>query len=234
MTTYNLPSHERQIEILEKTTDIKTAIDTGTVGKTPYRQVFTTSGTWTAPKGVTRVFVTGGGGGGGGAGGWNDSSGNAGGITSFDNLLSLPGGGGAQAFGLGALGGVAGGPGGQSGQNGVNSSGISSVKGGDGGDSGPYKGGLGGAMGGILEAKTKGRNGGYCSGGGGAGYQSQTVFPGGGGAQFVYNQQITVVPETTYTITIGAGGKGGPGSSGTEQNVGGNGGSGILTIEWWE
>ncbi|WP_107951722.1 glycine-rich domain-containing protein [Lysinibacillus parviboronicapiens] len=59
-----------------------------------------------------------------------------------------------------------------------------------------------------------GRNGGYCSG--------------GGGADFVYRRNVAVTPGAGYSITIGKGGAGG------HPSLSGKGGDGILTIEWWK
>lgn len=61
--------------------------------------------TWTVPLGVKKVYVSGAGGGGGG--GVLGTVGGTGGLTSFGNYLSLPGGGGGYTSG-----GTAGGPGG--------------------------------------------------------------------------------------------------------------------------
>ncbi len=53
-----------------------------------------------------------------------------------------------------------------------------------------------------------------CGGGGGAG-GGATIAPGGGGggAQAVKGTNLTVVPATVYTVTIGAGGTGATGSA---------------------
>ena len=223
----NIANYERQTEILNKTTAIKTAIDNGTLGRTPRRQVFTANGTWTAPTGVSRVFVTGGGGGGGGglSNATSHLTGGSGGITSFGSLLSLPGGGGGAGSGTqgGASGGIAGGLGGGSGSIGQSSN-TTSGGFGKGGSAGPYQGGAGGL------AASASNNGGYCSGGGGMANGTNNYAGGGGSGEYVDKVELIVTPGQTYTITIGNGG--------TSPNVsgftGGRGGQGILTIEWWE
>jgi hypothetical protein len=60
------------------------------------QQVFTSSGTWTRPAGVTRVFVSMSGGGGGGGGG---SAGGIGGDTSFGTIVATGGAGASSASG---------------------------------------------------------------------------------------------------------------------------------------
>ena len=226
MATYNLPNYERQTEILNKATAIKTTLDAGTIGKTPHRQIFTSNGTWKAPAGVARVFVTGGGGGGGGAVYVGASlTAASGGVTSFGNLLSLPGGGGGTSGANAnlAMGGVAGGPGGAPGTVLIPGSSGSSY--GGGGSAGFFKGGTST----LYNPPADFKNGGYCSGGG------STAGNGGAGAggsgDFVINYPLTVTPNARYDITIGSGGQGAVGSNGS---VGGNGGNGILIIEWWE
>ncbi len=106
--------------------------------------------------------------------------------------------------GAGSGGSLPGGPGGGQGGFSVSNSG------GIGGSSGWYKGGESRA---IAP---------YCCGGGGA-----TAGWGGGGGHFVIDYPVTVTPSTSIAITIGVGGKGG--------DLGGApGGSGILTVKWWE
>lgn len=228
MTAYNLPNYERQTEILNKTNDIKFAIDSGTIGKTPRKQIFTTNGTWIAPAGVTRVFITGGGAGGSGSAIAQSTAtqGLAGGTTSFDTLLSLVGGAGgiANANQGNAIGGLPGGPGGQMGgiyfPSNTSNSNTDSV----GGASGPYFGGKSSPS--LLPPIN--RKGGYCSGGGAFGIGSGAAGAGGGG-DFVFDHQLTVVPGTSYTITIGIGGASVE-AGGYQSGAGGN---GILILEWW-
>jgi hypothetical protein len=230
----NIANFERQTTILQNTNTIIAGL--AQVGKTPRRRVFTTNGTWQSPAGVSVIFVTGGGGGGGGGvhdGGASPANGQAGGVTSFSNLLSLSGGGGgrgANVTSLELVGGSAGGMGGQAGYSISRSIGASTLAGaGNGGGAGPYKGG----MGLVANASTVrvSANGGYCSGGGGVvANNSNSAAGGGGSGDFVTNFPLTVIPNTGYGITIGVGGSGGT----TASFSGGNGGQGILIIEWWE
>ena len=174
---------------------------------------FTTTGeqTWVAPIGVNRVFITGCGAGGGGS---DVSSGTAGGATSFGALLTLPGGGGATAGdGLaGAGGGVLGGsgydpaspdqmlkPGGAS----LFGSSFTYPNSSGTGPDQPLRGSGGGTRGSNATRKT------------------------GGGGDYCIKRELTVVPETSYTITIGVGGAGGT-------NGGGRGGDGYMRVEWYE
>jgi len=99
------------------------------------QQVFTTSGTWTKPAGVTRVFVSMSGGGGGGGSG--ATQGVNGGDTSFGSIVA------------------AGGSGGCGSQNGSNYGSSSSVGGqgssGGSGASGAYMSGGAGGCGQLVE-----------------------------------------------------------------------------------
>ncbi|MCX6210049.1 MAG: hypothetical protein NTZ59_11295, partial [Bacteroidetes bacterium] len=64
----------------------------------------------------------------------------------------------------------------------------------------------------------------WGAGGGGAGSGSSTnLYTGGGGAggNYSVNNSITVVPGTTYSFTIGAGGTAGPSSGNTNGSAGG-------------
>lgn len=230
----NLPNYERQTEILNNTNEIIDELSR--VGKTPRRQVFTTSGTWVAPLGVSLIFVTGGGGGGSGSicGSSEQMNGISGGITSFGSILSLSGGGGgiASASNTG-IGGGAGGPGGQSG--GVLTAGNSSQpisRNTDGGGAGYFKGGISSSWG--YAAQHPSKDGGYCSGGGAIATNSGTAGGGtagaGGSGDFVMDYPLNITPGSSYNVVIGEGGP----SIELTSRFSGKGGNGILIIEWWE
>ena len=212
MPEINLPTKGTQDEIKTKVDAIQTALPT--LGKKLRRQVFENNGTFAVPAGVTQVFLTGGGGGGGGGGHAGSTIAGAGGTTTFGTLKSLIGG----ARGNGTDNGVpgaSGGPGGTDGERGT------AEKGGHGGSAAYYQGGYGNG----TSYSTAGK-GAYCSGGGGSDKSSNGQGGGGGGAgDFVINFPVSVTPGSNIPITIGIGGKGG--------NYAGDGGNGILTVEWW-
>lgn len=231
----NLPNYERQTTILQKVEAIETALPT--LGKKPKRQVFTSSGTWTVPASVTEVFVTGGGAGGGGGSvstAAQPLNGSSGGITSFGTLLSLAGGGGgyASTTASSVQGSAPGGPGGE-GSLPPNTA-VLAGDFTDGGRSGFYFGGRAARMRTASDPSPLSKNGGYCSGGGAVVYTGNNHFAsGGGGGDFVHNYPINVTPGVSHTITIGVGGQGGKSSTAANTDAG-NGGNGILIIEWWE
>ncbi|MGG0663395.1 hypothetical protein ABE042_04725 [Viridibacillus arvi] len=173
---------------------------------------------WTVPQGVTEVYLTGCAGGGGGYGPTDVNSipSTSGGITSFGSLLSLTGGGGASGSN-GGQGGFNGGQGGFGSRSNTTADGH-------------QPGGTGGASlyGGNAGNTAQGSQGGGGGGGFTNGYQ---IFSGGGGGggEFVVKFPITVNAGDIIPITIGKGGTGGGGAL-----RGGNGGNGILIIEWWE
>ncbi len=196
--------------------------------------VFIANGSFTVPAGVTEVFLTGCGGGGGGGYGVTTpgpTRGDGGSPTQFGTLWGMSGGSwgdGTTSATAVVTGGGAGGPGGQSGTPGYPGNGSNSIPPayycGKGGDCGPYKGGMP-----ISGAQTSygHRNGGYGAGGAGGIGPGGTAAGGGGGADYNKRQMVTVTPGATYSITIGKGGKGGG-------EYAGNGGDGILIVEWWE
>ncbi len=194
-----------------------TLVDTRT---THGQAVFTSSGVWICPEGVTRVFVSmcGGGGGGGGASSvGGGAAGSAGGNSSFGSLLTTNGGGGGGASVNAEAAGSAGGTGGTSGGNGYNS-----VISGCGGSC------ILGAGGSPVSSTDNGLPGaGFGAGGSGGAYTNKAAGGGGGGAHSYLKQPVTVIPTTEYIITIGAGGAGG-----VQNYNGGNGTPGICIIEW--
>jgi hypothetical protein len=180
------------------------------------RQLFTSSGTFTAPTGVTTVYITAVGGGGGGAAGYGAMAGSGGGGGSF--LASFPvtvqaGNNYTVTIGAGGAGGIGGGAAGGAGEDTTFST-LATVKGGGMG----YYGGPGGVGGGTPSGNI-----------GGVGYQGvfgatfNSAAGGGGGSPF------------------GAGGNGGAtGSNATGYGTGGGGGlygggngaAGFCLVEW--
>lgn len=204
-----------------------TLVDTRTVHG---QAIFTESGAWVCPEGITQVFITMcGGGGGGGGGGYTKQNGFTGGTTSFDSLLSAPGGGGGAGttntinnVAGGASGGSGGAPGGASLLINTTTQGVSGQGGGS----------ILGSGAPPLTAAGTGVDGAVYGAGGSGGFGSTGLICGGGGGGKTYLVQIlTVVPGASYTVTIGAGGNGGVGS-GSGESTGGNGAPGICIIEW--
>lgn len=179
---------------------------------------FSASGTWVCPTGVTKIFVTASGGGGGGTG-VNVSTvvaGSAGGITSIGALLSLTGGSGAGTSFPGN-GGITSGTYAFNGGCEIYTA-TNVTRGGKGGDS----------VFGIGNNFPSTQNRAVGTGGSGAVAAGASSFGGGGGAGCV-NQELTVVPSTSYSITIGGGGANGSGTA-----DGQSGASGFVVIEWYE
>lgn len=148
------------------------------------RLFVTTTQDWICPLNVNTLFLSMVGGGGGGA--TTVGPGSTGGPSSFGALVTVGGGGGGI---FNSTIGGAGGTGDFVGQRGGDTNG--------GGGSGPF--GRGGRTGGQLGV---GNAEGFGSGGCGAGGGS------GGAGGYVYRKPISVVPGTTYAITLGAGGSG--------------------------
>lgn len=166
--------------------------------------VFLNSGTWVCPAGVTAIYVTGTAGGGGG-GNYGTASGANGGNTSFGELLTLGGGAGGNSstsiYATGGAGG-AGKPNISDSYNGINGEGTTYYgKTGTGGRSGVSDSGLSAGLRGV-----------------GGNSLNSTYGGGGGGGGGAYYQKFTVVPGTSYAVTVGAGG--------------GNGNQGFLYVEW--
>lgn len=194
-------------------------------------QVFTADGTFTAPLGVTKVFVTmvGGGGAGGAYVGSNAGAGGGGGGAMVIKKAYTVTPGSAYAVSIGAAGAAADGTGGNGGQTSFDSAIL--APGGSGGilSSGSQAGGAGGGTGfngssstagGYTIVGGNGGNGSTVSGGGGG-----TIFGAGGAGVSASNVGN---PGGTNT---GAGGSGGCGGGGTHQ-LGGAGGSGLVIVEW--
>lgn len=211
---------KQQVETL-----INTAVSGLTIAYIGGRgQVFTATGTFTVPEGVTAVKVRGCGGGGGGGGGGGYPGATAGGTTSFGAYCSATGGAAASTSGGGtATGGdinLTGGVGaGNSSASPVATGGV--CGGGDGGSNTTtltLTGLLGGASG---YSSIKGATG--FGNGGGASYQSTSRPSGCGGGYF--EKYITgLTPRASINVTIGA-----AGAAGT---YGSAGSPGICIVEW--
>lgn len=177
-------------------------------------QVFTSSGTFTVPAGITKVKATViGGGGGGGA---FDGTGGTGGTSSFGSFCSATGGTGGGPANSGQVPGVGG-----SGSGGnINFTGGRATWFGIAGASalgfGPSCGQ--GGVNGILYGGGGAGNGDNCNGFSGGG--------GGGGGTIEIISGLT--PGGTVSVTIGGGG----GGSGTGGNPGGSGAAGVVIVEW--
>ncbi len=199
----------------------------GTAGTTGMKQIFTSSGTFTAPTGVTTVYLTMVGSGGGGAGG-NTTGGNGGtgGNVTFDTVvIALGGGGGLQNAGtVGAGGGVI--------DETYNTGMFIGIKGANGGLGNGAEGGRGGGStlgnGGVggFNAHAAIATLGYGGGGGGGG--GNVAGSGGGGGQAVINLPYTVVPGNNYTVVVGDAGT--AGASATYD--GSIGKKGVCIVEW--
>lgn len=163
-------------------------LDLVTGGGLQSAQVFTASGTWTKPAGITKVIVMLCGGGGGGGVAASGGNGSGGGTTSFGAHCSATGGdGGGQ------------GPSGSGGSGGTGSSGDVNGSGHPGSTGNSNVGTTGGGTGGAptLFGYGRGGNGGAGNGSGGGG--------GGGGVAI---KTITSGLGATETVTIGSGGSG--------------------------
>lgn len=192
------------------------------------QQLFTASGDFTVPMGITRVYVSlvgGGGGGGGGAGATGTSP-----SSSTDGTDGSDGG--ASSFGAHAT--AAGGKGGGKGL-GLGRGGAAQT----GGHHGGNKVGDLGGLGGVAPTTPLG---GYGKGGaGGAGSGGAYGTGGGGGASGACTAVPTVrfkvdslTPGGTVVVTVGNGGAGGAGGTGAGGNgtAGSSGSNGAVLVEW--
>lgn len=177
------------------------------------KQLFTSSGTFTVPNGITQVWVSMAGGGGGGGG---SSNGLTGGTSSFGSYLSCSGGTGGT---FGGTGGSSGGPGGAKGGSGLNA--LFCCMGGVGGGS---IFGAGGAPG--TFSSRAGQAASRYGAGGGGGCLEEDCGGGGGGADSVIAQLVTgLTSGEQITVIVGSGGAGGT-------SYGGNGSQGFVLVEW--
>jgi hypothetical protein len=185
----------------------------------------TTQGGWQVPVGVSgiKVRVWGGGGAGGSGFGWAGGGGAGGGYSEgfysvspgevFAVSVGNGGAGAGSSGGNSSFGNLALGTGGQAGANGASDGGgLGAANGGTGSGSGfSLTGGLGGSA--------FGASGNWLSGAGGGAF-------GGSGAQSVSGTQTTAIAGIAGAAP-GAGGSGGIGSG-----LGGNGGPGLVLVEW--
>ena len=216
-----------------------TAGNIGALGKILHNIViFTASGTWTKPSGVTavRVFVTGGGGGGGGHGASNDAGG-CGGSGATAILYITSGLGSTETVTIGAAG-----NGGASGQNDGTAGGTSSfgshcsATGGGLGKHGNYgsvKGGLGGTATGTGALLLGGSDGGHGSDDSFTVNSYYASFGTGGASYWGGSGRPSSYGNTGYAINAGHGTAYGAGGGGGSENsgAGGNGKIGVVYIE---
>lgn len=197
-------------------------------------QVFTSSGTWTKPSGITKVkvYVTGGGGGGGGGhANWNHGGGGGAGGTAIKWITSGLGSTETVTIGNGGNGG-GGSVAGQAGQ----ASSFGAFATGNGGGAGPAGQNNPSGQGGSATGGDINIYGGYGHpAGGGAGSNDETSagvgggsYWGGGGA--AANHADGSTGAGANADAYGAGGGGGDDVAGTSY-AGGNGKSGIVVVE---
>ncbi len=202
-----------------------------------FSQLFTSSGTFTAPVGITKVYLTMSAGGGGGGGAGSNSNSHAGGGASGQYVINYPYtvvAGNSYTVTIGALG--AGGDATPSnGSNGGNTSfDALTLTGGNGGALASSSNGAGGTaltpastrIGGILGFSNPGQAG-STSGGGGGGF---TLFGVGGNGGVTAGDGGTPT-STAAAVNTGAGGGGAVGIGGGNV-AGSNGGSGICFVQY--
>lgn len=193
-------------------------------------QIFTSSGTFTAPSGITKVYITGCGAGAGGGGGAGNGGGGGGAGTSLINypFTVTPGNNYTVTIGAGGTGGSGGSPSGTNGTNGGNSSFdtltfIGGVLGGGGSGSGAGNGGTSNSLDGSTTG-TKGYGG--VKGGNGA---NGAINNGGGGGGSLFADGGTGAVTPSHGGAGGGYGAGGGGGDDSASN-GGNGGDGIIIV----
>jgi len=198
-----------------------------TVGTPTGQQLFTSSGTFTVPSGVTSIAVVcvGAGGGGGGSEDDDETGGGGGGgaLAYVNNITTTPGESLTVTVGTGGGGGGAGGGNGSAGGNSSLSRGGTTLAQANGGGGGQNRGS--GGSGGTVNTGTGG-----AGGDGGAGSDRGTTNAGGGGGAGGYSGAGgDGSDENTSNPTAGSGGGGGGGlRSSIYTNVGGGGGVGVL------
>jgi hypothetical protein len=199
-----------------------------TVSSAVGQQLFTSSGTFTVPTGVTSIAVVcvGAGGGGGGSDGDDETGGGGGGgaLAYVNNITTTPGESLTVTVGTAGGGGAAGGNGSAGGNTSLDRSGTTLCQANGG------SGGLGGrsssnAAGGTVNTGTGG-----AGGDGGSGSNRNTTNAGGGGGAGGYSGAGgDGSDENTSNPTAGSGGGGGGGLRSTfYTSVGGGGGVGVL------
>ncbi|WP_413473316.1 hypothetical protein [Shewanella baltica] len=226
---------------------VETDLDFSSGGSLRNQRQFLSSGSFTVPDGVTKLYITACGGGAGGtqySGGYR--AGTPGGDTSFGEIITCHGGvtGGSQSHEGGGVtapdtcldyafnGGStnkAGIPGGGSGQR---KGGLGGDRGGGGGASALADGGDGFMNHNYLPIKPVKSGFGAGGGGGGTGIGTGSAGDngcGGSGAGAVINAPIDVTPGDTHLVTIGAGGVA---AFYNGSYVAGHGGDGMLIVRW--
>ena len=215
------PTFSSGIKFADATTQTTTAVP-GVLG-----QVFTASGTFTIPTGVTALKVTVVGGGGGGGAGGGAFHGNAGGTSSVSSgtqaittVSATGGGGGIGGGGAGAV--TVGGVGSGGALNFQGKAGTYYISGSisNGGDAALFYG-----LGAIQTGTGIGADGSLYGGGGAGNGVDPDQGGGGGGAAIQFFTGLT--PANTLSVTVGAGAV----KVGTTY-AGGAGGAGVVIVEW--
>lgn len=209
----------------------KKRVKKSNIGSNTGVQLFTSSGTFTAPSGITKVYVSlvGGGGGGGGAGSQPYGGGGSGGAFAMRVPYTVtPGNNYTVTIGSGGAGGAD--------QNNIGSSGGAtsfdslSVPGGSGGLRGIDGGTGGAAVGGMDASGLTAGNYSQKSGAGGTGTNPNSG--GGGGTPFGSGAAGRSSAGAGNNAVANTGGGGGGAHGGSGSINGGNGGSGIVVVEW--
>jgi len=202
------------------------------------KQMFTSSGTFNVPSGVTQVWVTVVGAGGGGGGPKDGTPGTAGGSSSFGPISASGGSGGRPS----SSGGSSGGSGGSSGEwsrRHMYAPTAWANLGGDGGGTVFGTGGFGGQSGyAVWERFTGDTGSGYGAGGGGAGGSNALsasvcqAGSGGGGGGVGFMEALSVTSGSSIPVTVGAAGAGGARGGCSYNGGGGFGAPGMVLVEW--
>lgn len=193
-------------------------------GKQTRTVLTSSSGTYSTPSGVVKIYVRLAGGGGGGSG-RDANNGNNGSTTTFGSVSATGGAGGSASQASVAGGQGSGGDlnlaGGGGSAGAVSATASVSVASGAGGNN-PFGGG------GAAEENATGASGAANTGGGGAGGGGAgSTNSGGGGGAGGYAEKLFNPPSSTYAYAVGPGGTGGAAGG----QGGGNGGSGVIIID---
>jgi len=201
------------------------------------RQLFTSTGTFTTPTGISFVFVSmvggGGGGGGGGSSVWEGSGGGSGAYVIRQATTVVAGSGYTVTVGAAGTAGAYQGHGGNGGNSSFAGANITiTCNGGKGGEDARGTAGVGGtASGTAFNATTEGVGGGVglTSVGGNGSAVSSSITGGGGGSPFgVGGQGVGADTDGLVGTGYGCGGSGGSHTN----KIGGAGKAGMVYIEW--
>lgn len=193
--------------------------------------IFTSSGTFTAPTGITKVYINecGGGGGGGANSGAGSGAGGGGGGAGIIHQAYTVVAGNNYTVTIGA-GGLAGSGTGAGGNGGTTSFDTLSVLGGTGGSGGSAGAGGAGGVGGLAAVAGAGGTSAFSGGAGAAG--SAAATPGGGGGSVCGVGATENIGGGDPGVSASANSGGGATGSGGSNATGGTGGSGIVIVQW--